>query len=123
MRDVAERAAVHEYRAAFQRLHQIGQERILEQQCHCSVRLEVAGAHRCAVATQSHDDAPETCFEILQVGRQAENRHDLAAGNDDEPVLASGAAVHAAEPDDYRSQRAVVHVHRTRPAYPPLINS
>ena len=50
MRDIGERAAVDEGRRAFQRLHQIGRDRVLQQRRHRAMRLQVARAHRLAVA-------------------------------------------------------------------------
>ena len=50
MRDVGERAAVDEGGRAFQRLHQVRRQRLLQQHGHGAVRLEVARAHRLAVA-------------------------------------------------------------------------
>src|SRR5438034_14647 len=44
MRDIAERPAVHERRAALERLHQIWIDGVLEQQRHRALCLEIAGA-------------------------------------------------------------------------------
>src|SRR5204863_7541164 len=43
--DIAERPTVHESRPAFERLHQIRIDRVLEQQGHGALRLEIPGAH------------------------------------------------------------------------------
>ena len=59
VRDVGERAAVDEGGRAFERLHQVRRERVLQQRGHGAVRLEVAGAHRLAVAGIGDDDVAE----------------------------------------------------------------
>ena len=56
VRDVAERPAVHQRRPAFEGLHQVGQDRILEQQRHRAGRLEVRRRHRLPVAREPDDD-------------------------------------------------------------------
>ncbi len=56
MRDIGEGAAMDEGGRAFQRLHQIRRQRILEQRRHRALRLEVAGAHRLAVAGIADND-------------------------------------------------------------------
>ena len=46
MRDVGERAAMHEGRVVLQRLHEVGLHGVLEQHGHGAVGLEVAGIDR-----------------------------------------------------------------------------
>ena len=46
MRDVGERAAMHEGRVVLQRLHEVGLHGVLEQHGHGAVGLEVAGVDR-----------------------------------------------------------------------------
>ena len=70
VRDIGERSAVDEGRRAFERLHQIWRERLFEQRGHGAVRLEVAGAHRLAVARIGDDDVAEPLLEIVEVARQ-----------------------------------------------------
>src|SRR5437773_10157642 len=115
MRDIAERPAVHERRAALERLHQIWIDGVLEQQRHRALCLEIAGAHRALVAAQTHDDAGQPRFEIGDPRRQRQNRHDLRAGNDDEVLFPRRTGIHAPQSDDEVTQRAVVHVNRARP--------
>src|SRR5438874_7468342 len=54
--DVSERPAMDEGGRAFERLYQIGRERLLEQRGHRPMRLELAGAHRLAVARIADHD-------------------------------------------------------------------
>ena len=58
---------------------------------------------------------PSRCFKILEVAREAEDRHDFGGDDDVESVLAREAVGGAAEPDDDVAQRAIVHVHDALP--------
>ena len=62
--------AVHQRRAALERLHQVGQDRVLEQQRHGAGRLELARGDRLPVAGEAHDDPADAGLEVLQVGGQ-----------------------------------------------------
>ena len=62
VRDVGERSAVNERGGAFQRLHQIGRQRLLEQNRHRAMRLEIAGAHWFAVTGVAGDDIAQAFF-------------------------------------------------------------
>ena len=115
MRDVAERATVHQCRPTLERLDEVRVDRVPEEQCHRAVRLEIAGADGGLVSPQSDDDAGQPRFEIFDSRRQGENRHDLRAGDDDESLFAGRTAVHPAQPHDDAAQGAVVHVDRARP--------
>ena len=118
MGDVAERSAVHQRRPALERLHQVREDGVLEQQRHGAGGLEVARPDRLPVAGHAHDDAGAAGLEIGQVLRQAEDRHDLAAGDDHPALLARRAAVEAAQPDHRRAERPIVHVDGARPGHP-----
>ncbi len=109
--DVAERAAVHQRRPALERLHQVRQDGVLEQQRHGARGLEIAGGDRLSVAGEPTMMRREPRLQVREVGGEAEDRHDLAARHDDEPLLPHRAGVDAAEADHDRAQRAIVHVH------------
>ena len=115
MRDIGEGAAVDEGGRAFQRLHQIGRERVLQQRGHRPLRLEFAGAHRLTVAGIGDDDIAEACLEVVDILGEAEDRHHFRRDGDVEAVLARKAVGDAAERADDRAQRAVVHVHGAAP--------
>ena len=115
VRDVGERAAVDEGRRAFQRLHQVRRERVLEQHRHGAVRLEVARAHRLSVARIGDDDVAEPFLEVLEILGEAEDRHHFRGDGDVEAGLARIAVGDAAERADDLAQRAVVHVHDAAP--------
>ncbi len=115
MRDVAEGSAVHQRRPAFQGLHEVRAQRVLEQQRHGALRLQVTGAHRSLVGGEPHDDAAESGLKILEPGGQGQDRHHLGARDDDVPLLARGPGVQPAQSDDDVAQGAVVHIDGARP--------
>ncbi len=115
VRDVGERPAVDEGRRAFERLHQVRRQRLLEQHRHRAVRLEVARAHRLAVARIGDDDVAEPLLEVVEIAGEAEDRHHLGGDRDVEAGLAREAVGDAAERADDLAQRAIVHVHDAAP--------
>ena len=115
VRDVAERAGMHERRLALERLHQVRLDRVLHDHGHRAAGLEHVGRDELAVVRAGDDDAAEPAPEILEVARQREHGHHLGRGGDDELVLARDAVRLAAEADDRVAQLAVVHVDRPRP--------
>ena len=80
-----------------------------------AVRLEVAGAHRLAVARIADDDVAEPLLQVVDVAGEAEDRHHLGGDGDVEAVLAREAVGDAAERGDDLAQRAVVHVDDAAP--------
>ncbi len=116
VRDVRERTAVDERRRAFEGLHQVGGERLLQQHGHRAVRLEVLGANGVTVPRVRDDDVAEPGLEVVEVARQAEDRHDLGSHRDVEAGLARKTVGDAAERADDLTQRAIVHVHHAAPA-------
>ncbi len=121
--DVGEGAAVDERRVILERLHQVRRERVLQQHRHGSVRLEVARMHRLVVAGVADDDAAEALLQVLERGRQAENRHDLGSHHDIEAVLARIAVGRAAQRHHDVAQRPVVHVHDALPLDAPHVDA
>ena len=97
MSDVGERTAVHEGRIAFQRLHQVGHQRIAQQHGHRTIGLEVTGIDRLLLAGTGHDDVTQTTREVFEVGGQAEDRHDFRGDDDVEAVFARIAVARAAQ--------------------------
>ena len=116
VRDVGERAAVHERRLALERLHEVRLDRVLEQHGHRAGRLQLLGGDRLAVVGVADRDRAEARAQVLQVGRDGCDRHHLGRRGDVEAGLARVAVRLAAEPDDDVAQRAVVDVHAAAPA-------
>ena len=115
VRDIGERAAVNEGGVVLEGLHEIRLQRVLQQDRHRTVRLEVARMHGLLVARVADDDLAEPRLEIGERLRKAEDRHDFGGDDDVEAVLPRKAVARAAQRDGDVSQRAVVHVHDALP--------
>ena len=115
VRDVAEGPPVHERRSPLQRLHEVRVQRVLEEQRHGALRLQITGAHRFLVGGEPHDDPAESGLQILEPGGQGQDRHHFGARDDDVPLLARRPGVQPPQPDDDVAQGAVVHVDGARP--------
>ncbi len=113
--DIGEGPAVDQGRGVLQGLDQIGLYGILQQGGHGPLGLQVGGGNRPVVIGVAHDDTGQALLQILQIGGQAQHRHDLGGHGDIEAVLPghtlhpSPQAVHNA------AQLAVVHIHAPPP--------
>ena len=123
MRDVGERTAMHEGRIVLERLHQIGLHRVLQKHRHRAVALEVARIDRALVAPVSDDDVAEALLQILEISRQAQDRHHLRCDRDVEAGLAGIAVRNAAQRAHDLPQRTVVHVHHPPPGDPARVDA
>ena len=115
VRDIGERAAMDKRRVAFERLHQIRLQGILEQRGHRPLPVELARAHRFALSGVADNDISEPGLQIGEILRQAKYCHDLAGDGDVETVFARKAVGDAAQRSGDRAQRAVVHIDDTAP--------
>ena len=120
--DVRERAAVDERRPALERLEQVRLDRVLEQDGHRARDLEVLGGDRRPVAAGREHDPAEPRPEVVDVGREGEDRHDLGADRDHVLGGARVAVLGAAQPDDDLAQRPVADVDDARPQDPVLVD-
>ena len=111
--DVGERAAVDDGRRVLERLHQVGHESVLEKDGHRPRDLDVLSGDLAAPQGRADDDAVEPGFEVLDIGGQAEDGHDLGGHGDVEAGLALDAL--AALPDGDLPQGPVVQVDHPRP--------
>ncbi len=123
VRDVGERTAVDERRGALEGLHEVGAERVLEQHGHRALGLQVVRGDGPLLARVAHDDVAEATLEVLERGREAEDRHDLAGDDDVEAVLARVAVGRAAQRDGDVAQRAVVEVDDALPRDPAYVDA
>jgi len=123
VRDVGERPTVHERRCAFQGLHQVGSEGVLQQYGHGAFGLQVTCADRLALARVGDDDVPQPLLQVGQVLRQAEDGHHFGGDGDVETVLARVAIADAAEAVDNMPQRTVVHVDYPFPGHAARIDT
>ena len=120
--DVGEGAPVHQRGRSFERLHEIGLERLLEERRHGARRFEIQGADRPPVSGPADHHTAELLLELLKAGCEAEGRHDLRGDGNVETVLA-WKAVARAEPDNCFAKRAVVHIEHAPPGDAPLIEA
>ena len=115
MGDIRERAAVDEGRCAFECLHEVRLDGILEEQRQSACHIELFGADGTAFAAVADDDLAEALLHVLEVFREAEDGHHLRSDRDVETRLARRAVGLAAEADDDVAQRAVIEIEHALP--------
>ena len=113
--DVAERAAVDERRAALERLEQVRLERVAQQHGHRAGDPEVLGRDGIAGRRRREDDPAEPRAQVVEVGREGEDGHDLGRDGDLPLRLAGRRVLLAAEPDDDPPDRPIADVDDARP--------
>jgi hypothetical protein len=122
MRDIGERPAVDQRGRPLERLDEVGLDRLREQHRHRAVGLKVLGGHRATIARIGDDDPPQPRFEIVEIGREAQDRHDFGRDGDVEPAFARISVRRAAERLRDVAQSAVVHVEHAPPHDPPHVD-
>ena len=85
--DVGEGAAMYKSRGMFQGLNQVGLQRVLQQGGHSALGLQVAGRDGLAVPGVTHNQPSQAGLQIVDVGGQAQNRHDFGGHRDVVAVL------------------------------------
>ena len=115
VRDVRERAAVHERGLALERLHEVRLDRVLQQHGHRAGAADLLGGDGLAGAGVGDRDRAEPLAEIGEVRGEREDRHHLGGRRDVEAGLAREAVRRAAEARDDVAQAAVVHVDAAAP--------
>ena len=113
MRDIGEGARMHECWAAFESLHEIGHQGVLEQNGHCPRSPQFICCDWLTGTVQSDHDSSQSLPQIFEVGGQSENRHYLRGRRDIETAVA-GHSVFAVADDDV-AQRTIVHVNHPAP--------
>ena len=93
--DVGEGPAVDQGGGVLQGLHQVGLDGVLQQGGHGPLGLQIGGGDGLVVIGVAHDDPGQPRLQILQIGGQAQHRHDLGGHGDVEAVL-PGDALHPA---------------------------
>ena len=78
----------------------------------------IAAEHRALVPAVADDDVAEPLFEIGEVAREAQDRHDFRSDCDVEPGFARIAVADSAQRADSLAQGAVVHVEGAAPGDP-----
>src|SRR5690606_39668505 len=74
----------------------------------------IAREYRRLVKAVADDDVAEALFQIMQIAREAEDRHDFGGDGDVEAGLARKAVAVPQTRNDV-AQRTVVHVHHAAP--------
>ena len=118
--DVGERASMDESGSPFERLHEIGLQRVLEQRGHRPGGVQVGGGDRPPVPGMGDQHAAELLLELLETEGKAERGHHFGSDRDVEAVLAR-KAVARAKADDDLAKRAIVHVEHPPPGDAPLV--
>ena len=115
MRDVRERAAMHEGHVVFEGLDDVRLDGILQQCSHGADRLQIRCGDRFPIDIVGHDDAGETLLEILHIVCEAEDCHDFGRHGDDEMILTYDAVGLSAESDHDVSELTIVHIDAALP--------
>ena len=121
--DVGEGAAVNEGGVVLQGLHQVGGQGVAQQDRHRPRRLQILRQDGPLVARVGHHDLAEAFGQVLQIGRQAEDRHDFRGHHDVEAVFAGKAVGRAAQGRGDLAQGAVVHVDHPAPGDAALVDA
>ena len=122
MRDIGERAAMHKGGVVFQRLHDVGLHRLLQQHRHRAIGLDVAGKNRRAIAAIGDDDVTKSLFKVSQIIGQAQNSHDFGRHGDVKPSLTRETVGHTAKVTHDLTQGAVIHVQHALIGHPADVN-
>ncbi len=107
---------MHQRGCAVGCLHQIGKNRIGEQRHHSAGGAQVFRPDRVTTAIHTDEYGVEPLPQIGAALRERHDGHHFARGGDHKSGAASRAVFLAIERDGDLAQRAVVHIHRARPA-------
>ena len=122
MRDIGERAAMHEGRIVLEGLHEVRLHRLCQQHGHRAVGLDIAAEYRRTVTAVGNNDIAKTLLQIFDVGGEAENCHHLGRDGDVEAGLTREAVGYAAKAGDDVTKRAVIHIDNTAPGDAALVD-
>ena len=122
MRYVRERSTMHERRIVLQRLHQIGLHRVPQQHRHRAVGLDIAAMHGRPVAPVRDDHVTQPSAQVVQIARQAEDRHDFRCDGYVKPRLPRKTVGGATKRAGDAAQGPVIHVDDTAPCHPARVD-
>ncbi|CAI8390752.1 MAG: Uncharacterised protein [SAR116 cluster bacterium MED-G04] len=122
MGNVGERAAMNKGWVVFQGLHQIGLHRLLEQNGHRTISLDIAAIDRAAITAIGNDDIAKPLFKIIEIGGEAQNGHDLGRNGDIKPGFTGKTVGDTAEVADDLAKRTIVHIQHTPERHTPDVN-
>ena len=115
MGDISERSAVNNSRCVFQCLYQVRFNGILQEQCHRTGRLQVAGGYRFTLAVVRNHHSGQARLQIIDVRCQAQDCHDFGSHGNIESALPHHAVALLSQADDDVAQGTVVHIHHALP--------
>ena len=115
MGDVGERAAVDEGRGIFGGLHQVGKQGVLQQDSDGACDAHVVHRERLAVISVAQQDIADAALQIVDVGGQAEDRHNFRGGRDVESRFGRNAVGRTSQPRYDVTKAAIVHVEHPLP--------
>ena len=115
MRDVGERSGVDEDRSTLERLHQRGLNGVAHEDGERARGADVLRGYGFAGARRPYHHGPEPPAHVGQVGRQGENRHDLAGYRNVEPGVAGESEFIRTLTDRDLAEHAVVGIHHAPP--------
>ena len=113
--DIRKRSSVDKCRSSFQCLDQIRFQRVLQKSCHGAFRLEVVSRYRLTVIVVADDDLGKPLLQIIDICRQAKNRHYFGCYCDFEAVFPWNALNSSAQTAYDVTQLSVVHVDGSLP--------
>ena len=115
MRDIGERATMHERWIVFHCLHEIGLQRITQQRSHRTLCVKLAHGDGFVLTRVPQHNVTEALLEILEICRQAEDRHDLGRNRDIKAGFAHHTVMEAAETRCDATQCTIVHINDPTP--------
>ena len=113
--DVGEGTAVDERGGMLQRLNQVGLQSVLQQSGHSALGVQVTGGDGLAGVSIADHQTSQSGLQVVDVGGQAQNRHDLGSHGDVVAVLTGGAVDLAAQAVNDEPQLTVVHIDAAAP--------
>ena len=120
--NIGKRTAVNKRRRAFQRLHEIRLERILQQRGHRADSVQITRCYRLFIIGICDYNARKTLLEVGDRGCEAEYRHDLRSNRDIIAVFTRYAVDSAAEAVRNITELAVIHIDAALPGNAARVN-
>ena len=93
----------------------VGKQGVLQQDSDGACDAHVVHRERLAVISVAQQDIADAALQIVDVGGQAEDRHNFRGGRDVESRFGRNAVGRAAKTRDDVAQHAVVHVEDAAP--------
>ena len=98
-----------------QRLNQVGLQSVLQQSGHSALCVQVTGGDGLAGVSIADHQTSQSGLQVVDVGGQAQNRHDLGSHGDVVAVLTGGTVDLAAQAVNDEPQLTVVHIDAAAP--------